>query len=392
MEIEAEKQANERAVGLHRATWGEPAFAIRAPGRVNLIGEHTDYNDGFCLPMALDFDTVVAVSPDADPKIVQIHSEDFGTVTIDTTKPGHEIADWATYVAGVLWLLAQDGIPAGGWRGVITSDIPSGAGLSSSAALEVAIAKVVLNLAEAEWSALQIAKLGQRVESEIVGLPSGIMDQFISAGAIAGHAGLLDCQELSLTPIALPPGLTVAVMDTGTRRRLAETAYGKRRASCEAAAKRLGLASLREATLEMVDQLPDSMALGRQRARHVVTENSRTLRAVEAIGEGDTSLLGSLMDESHRSLRNDYEVSSPALDRMVEVARQAPGCRGARMTGGGFAGCAVAILDSVDQDVFRDRVLAEYDFVDPVTSESFHSTIWFCTPQAGAGPDSILDR
>ncbi len=387
---EATTTANERAVRAHRETWGEPDFAVRAPGRVNLIGEHTDYNDGFCLPMALPFDTVIAVSRSNQAALVEISSEGFGTVAIRADEPKHPIEEWAKQIAGVIWLLQSEGIQAGGWNGTIASDIPTGASLSSSAAIEVAAISVVLNLRGLEWSPLKVAELGQRAEIEVVGIPTGIMDQFISAGAELGHAGLLDCRDLTLTPVPLPNDLTVAVMDTGTRRRLAEMAYGERRSNCEAAASRLGLKSLRDADIPALAGLPADMDLELRRATHVVTENARTLAAVEAMKAGDSVLLGTLMSESHVSLRDDFEVSSVALDRIVEAATNAPGCLGARMTGGGFAGCAVAILKTRDRDQFRSAVEAAYSYQDPTDGTKHRATIWFCEPQAGAGLDPIL--
>ena len=363
---------------------------MRAPGRVNLIGEHTDYNDGFCLPMALPFDTVVAVTASSDSHRVEIHSEGFGSASIRTDKPGHELADWALSIAGVLWLLEAQGIPAGGWRGKVASDIPAGASLSSSAAIEVAVAKVVLHLSGIQWSPLRVAELGQKAETDFVGIPTGIMDQFISAGAIDGHAGLLDCRELTLTATPLPANVTIAVMDTGTRRRLVDVAYAERRATCERVAAELGFESLRDATMNDLSRLAPDDLVGYQRAAHVTSENERTLAAVQAMEGGDASLLGSLMNESHDSLRDQFEVSSPALDQIVEAARVAPGCLGARMTGGGFAGCAVALVMTDRVEQFRSQVLDNYDYLDLTTDIKHGAEIWFCDPKAGASLDRIL--
>ncbi len=386
---DAIKTANQRAVQAHRECWGEPTFAMRAPGRVNLIGEHTDYNDGFCLPMALPFDTVIAVSASSDSHRVEIHSEGFGSASIRTDMPNHELADWALPIAGVLWLLEAQGIPAGGWRGKVASDIPAGASLSSSAAIEVAVAKVVLHLNGIQWSPLRVAELGQKAETDFVGIPTGIMDQFISAGAIDGHAGLLDCRKLTLTATPLPANVTVAVMDTGTRRRLVDVAYAERRATCERTATELGFDSLRDATMNDLSRLAPDDLVGYQRAAHVITENERTLSAVQAMEGSDASLLGSLMNQSHDSLRDQFEVSSPALDQIVEAARVAPGCLGARMTGGGFAGCAVALVETELVEQFRSHVLANYDHLDLTTDVRHEAEIWFCDPQAGASLDRV---
>ncbi|MFW2332159.1 galactokinase [Ilumatobacter sp.] len=370
--------AHRRSVDAHRSRWGEPDFVTRAPGRVNLIGEHTDYNDGFALPMALPFDTVLAVSShgDADAGRVTVSSDGFGEVTIDPAADPRDVAPWARYLAGVVSLLREAGVPAGGWRATIDTDIPTGASLSSSAAIEVAAINGLLRRAGHEWQPIDVARLGQRVENEVVGIPSGIMDQFISAGAVEGHASLMDCRALTLTPAHIPDEVRIAVIDSGTRRSLVEAAYGDRRAACERAVAELGLPALRDATLEQVATITDPT--DRRRAHHVVTENRRTLDAVEALAAGDVERFGALMDESHVSLRDDFEVSGPGLDAIVEVARAAPGCLGARMTGGGFAGCAVALVAAADVDTFEHRVLDSYDH------DGHTARVWVCGPSAGA--------
>ncbi len=370
--------AVERAVAAHRRRWGPPDLVVRAPGRVNLIGEHTDYNDGFTLPMALPFDTAIAMSDcgDATAGTVTVASAGFGEVVIDPAADPRSVVTWAWHLAGVVGLLAGCGVPAGGWRATIDTDIPIGASLSSSAALEVAAISGLLARAGLQWPPIAIARLGQRVENEVVGLPSGIMDQFISAGAVAGHASLMDCRALTLAPKPLPDGVVVAVMDTGTRRVLAEATYGDRRTACERAAAELGVVALRDATLDDVATIADP--IDRRRAHHVVTENRRTLDAVEAIRRGDPAELGRLMNESHASLRDDYEVSGPGLDAIVEVARTAPACLGARMTGGGFAGCAVALVRMHDADAFADAVIDRYRF------GGHTARVWICAPSAGA--------
>lgn len=359
---------------------------VRAPGRVNLIGEHTDYNDGFTLPMALPFDTVIALSSVGDPRTgpVEIASEGFGTVLIEPSVDPHAVAAWAVHIAGVITLMAGEGIASHGWRAAIATDIPTGASLSSSAALEVAMITALLARHGMRWPPIDVARLGQRVENEIVGLPSGIMDQFISAGAIAGHASLMDCRALTLAPAPLPPGVAVAILDTGTRRVLAEAAYGERRASCERAAAELSVSALRDATLAQVATIADPV--DRRRAHHVVTENQRTLDAVAALAAGDAIELGRLMSESHVSLRDDFEVSGPGLDAIVEAALAGPGCLGARMTGGGFAGCAVALVETEQIDAFTRCVLEQYAF------DGHSARVWICEPSAGAGVVAPADR
>lgn len=370
--------AHTRALARHRDRWGEPTLISRAPGRVNLIGEHTDYNEGFTLPMALPFDTVLAISNDGDPRdgTVTIDSEGFGTVTVDPAADPDSVAPWARHLAGAIALLPERGIDAGGWRATIATDIPTGASLSSSAALEVATIVALVARGGSTWAPIDVARLGQRIENEIVGLPSGIMDQFISAGALPGHASLMDCRALTLTPAPLPDGAVIAVMDTGTRRVLADAAYGDRRVSCERAAAAMRVPALRDATLEMLELVADPV--DRRRAHHIVTENQRTLDAAAAMARGDIAELGRLMNASHESLRDDFEVSGPGLDAIVDVARDAPGGIGARMTGGGFAGCAVALVERAQADAFTDDVIARYSF------EGHTARIWTCTPSAGA--------
>jgi galactokinase len=372
-------RAHERAVAAHISRWGQPEFVARAPGRVNLIGDHTDYNDGFVLPMALPFDTAIAVSRLHDGSITEIFSEGFGEAILDPNPSELQADDWAVHIRGVFKLLREEGIDPGAWRATIATDVPTGASLSSSAALEVAMTLAILKVAETEWSSNDVARLCQRVENEVVGLPSGIMDQLISASAVAQHASLIDCRSLDIQPHRLPNDVIVAVMDTGTRRKLVESTYADRRETCARAARALGVEALRDATSGDLDRLPPSLELERRRARHVITENERTLDAADAMARNDPKTLGTLMTASHSSLRDDYEVSGPALDQIVEIALESPGCLGARMTGGGFAGCAVALVESADAEAFRAAVLAKYT---AGTDEA--ATIWMCEPGRGA--------
>jgi galactokinase len=366
-----------RAVDRYLRSWNDPEFVSRAPGRVNLIGEHTDYNDGFTLPMALPFDTAIAWGSTGDPDgLVTIDSAGFGSLTFDPAASPADVPSWARHIAGVVVLLAEHGVPTGGWRATIDTDIPTGASLSSSAALEVALITGLLHRAGVTWPPIDIARLGQRVENEIVGLPSGIMDQFISAGAVAGHASLMDCRASTLTPTPLPTDTAVAILDTKTRRVLAEAAYGDRRASCERAAAELGVRALRDATLDQVATIGDPT--DRRRAHHIVTENLRTLAAADAMVADDAVELGRLMSDSHTSLRDDFEVSGPGLDAIVEIAQNAPGCHGARMTGGGFAGCAVALVEQEAAAAFEQFVVERYDF------DGHTAAVWMCTPAAGS--------
>lgn len=338
-----------------------PRWVVRAPGRVNLIGEHTDYNDGFVLPLAIDRAIWIALEPCEDGRVA-VHSADFeqaGEFCLDQFE--HAQAGWLEYLKGVAWSLRDAGYALAGWRGVVKGDVPRGAGLSSSAALEVATARAFAAVAGWDWEPVKMAKLGQRAENRWVGVNCGIMDQLISATGRAGHAVLIDCRSLELSPVPFPPGIAVAILDTATRRGLVDSEYNERRACCESAAKAFGVRALRDvdfARFQRDASLLDEVT--QRRARHVISENERTLAAAEAMRRGDAPTLGRLMNESHRSLDDDYQVSSPSLNAMVESARAHPACYGARMTGAGFGGCAVALLDAASGDDFARRVAADY--------------------------------
>ncbi len=376
--------AAQRAIALHRESRGEPAVVSRAPGRVNLIGEHTDYNDGYVLPMAIEFDTVVALSPARSGRRSTVISEIFGKATLDSKRESIDTTHWASYVFGVSHLLDGHGISTGSWNCSIATDVPIGASLSSSAALEVALARALLRLAGESWEPAETAQLCQRVENEVVGMPCGIMDPLISACAIADHASLIDCRLLDVRPRRLPDGTVMAILDTTTRRELVDSAYADRRSACARAANWLEVSALRDAQLDEIERLPEELATERRRARHVVTENERTLEAAQAMEENDAEVLGSLMNASHVSLRDDYEVSGPALDAIVEIAQASPGCIGARMTGGGFAGCAVALVTADAAGAFTNAVQESYR-----ATSGLDASVWLSRPAAGA---SIIDR
>jgi galactokinase len=343
---------------------GHPALVVRAPGRVNLIGEHTDYNDGFVLPMAIDRAIWIAVEPKAGAEI-EAYSMDYdrsAIINLDRLERGRH--DWIEYVKGVAWALREAGYPLEGWRGVIAGNVPVGAGLSSSAALETAVAQVFASLAGKTIPAGEMAKLCQKAENKWVGVNCGIMDQLISAAGKEGNALLIDCRSLDLKPCPLPEGTSVVVLDTATRRGLEGSAYNERRAQCEAAAKFFGVTHLRDVTLEHFKQREAELEdLPRRRARHVISENERTVLAAKVMAQGDAKRLGELMDQSHVSLRDDFEVSSNELNIMVEIARKQPGCFGARMTGAGFGGCAMALIDQAVAEAFVQAVVTEYNKV-----------------------------
>ena len=338
-----------------------PRWIVRAPGRVNLIGEHTDYNDGFVLPLAIDRAVWIALAPRTDRRVT-VYSVDYdqvGEFSLDDLR--HQQAGWLEYLKGTAWALQDAGHRLTGWEGVLQGDVPLGAGLSSSAALEMATARAFALVGNLDWNPAVMAKLGQRAENKWVGVNCGIMDQLISAAGRAQHALLIDCRSLDTQPVPFPPGVAVAVLDTATRRGLVDSAYNQRRSQCEAAARFFHVPALRDVGIEQLQQLADGMdAVTRRRARHVITENDRTLRAADAMRRGDAAALGRLMSESHQSLRDDYEVSSDALNAMVQCAAAHEACYGARMTGAGFGGCAVALIRADAGEDFVRRTSAAY--------------------------------
>ena len=343
--------------------FGEPpAYVVRAPGRVNLIGEHTDYNDGFVLPMAIDRAVWIALGPRPDDTI-RVHSLDLDrSATFLLADLRYEDAGWSEYVKGVAWALQGAGYRLAGWEGVLAGDVPRGAGLSSSAAVELATARAFQVVSGFDWDPPSMARLGQKAENQWVGMNCGIMDQMISAAGEAGHALLIDCRSLETTSVALPPGTVAVILDTATRRGLVDSAYNERRTQCEAAAAYFGVPALRDVSMERFNA--EAGGLGDvtfRRARHVISENARTLAAADAMARGDAAAMGRLMDASHVSMRDDFEISGPALNTMVECAHEAPGCYGARMTGGGFAGCAVALVATDRADAFAETVAASYE-------------------------------
>ncbi len=333
-----------------------PTRVIRSPGRVNLIGDHTDYNDGFVLPLAINQALWLAARPRPDRRIQLVSAEQGDAMLdLDDLHPG---SGWADYVAGAIWAL--DPNLSHGWDIAVMSDIPPGAGLSSSAALELAVARLVYAEADIAWNPVAAALACQRAENEFVGMPCGIMDQLIVATGRAGHVCLIDCRTLETQFVPLVPGTTVVILDTGTRRQLVDSAYEQRRSACQRVAARLGVAALRDVTLEMLDAGAGLDETDRRRARHVITENQRTVLAARALATGDATTVGRLMNESHVSLRDAYETSSLALDTMVDAARAQPACLGARVTGAGFAGCAVALVISEGVAGFIAAVSTRY--------------------------------
>jgi len=360
-----------------------PAFLARAPGRVNLIGEHTDYNDGFVLPMAIDREVAVVGAPRDDRRIrlYALNFDDEADFALDQLQRS-ELADWSDYPRGVAWALREAGFDLVGFDGVLYGDVPIGSGLSSSAAIEMAVfmAFAACQPALAGLDRVHAAKLAQRAENAFVGVNCGIMDQFVSALGQAGHALFIDCRSLDYAPVPMAGGTAVVVVDTAAPRSLAASAYNERRAQCEAAARLLGVPALRDLSPEIFAQRRAALpALVARRAEHVIYENRRVLDAVAALRAGDVATFGRLMNASHDSLRDLYEVSSPELDAVVEIARGVSGVYGARMTGAGFGGCAIALAEQTAVDALRDAVMREYP-----ARTGRQPSIYVCTANDGA--------
>ncbi len=343
---------------------------VRAPGRVNLIGEHTDYNDGLVLPAAIDLEIRIDLVPRTD-RLVRLElaaDGEVGRLNLDAI--AGPTGGWLDYVAGVALELTLAGLPIGGFDGRLSATLPASAGLSSSAALELAAAWALLAGAEGfnpdTVDRMALARLCQRAENDYVGVRTGLMDQFAASCGEAGCALLLDCRSLEYRPVLLPRGLQLVVVETGAQRRLAASEYNQRRSECEHGvavllARGEQVASLRDATLDMLDRAAADLGdVVYRRCRHVVEENARTLAAVRALEADDRAALGALFGASHASLRDLYEVSSPALDAAVDIASAARGVVAARMTGGGFGGCTVNLVEPDAVDALRDALERDY--------------------------------
>lgn len=340
-----------------------PDLVARAPGRVNLIGEHTDYNDGFVLPCAIGPSTMVAASKREDNS-VHIVAVDFGNAVdeFDLTGAVERNAEqpWADYVRGMITALQNDGHALTGANIAIAGNLPKGAGLSSSASLEIAVGKSVLALANIEIDHTRLAQLAQIAECDFVGTKCGIMDQLISAQGKPGHALLIDCRSLELMDAPVPDDVAIMIVHSGVTRGLVDGHYNERRRQCEAAAEAMGVAALRDANLNML-AVAGLDAVTTARARHVITENQRTLDAAAALAKNDLTALGVLMAQSHASMRDDFEITVPAIDELVEMLQNAIGpVGGARMTGGGFGGACVAVMPAARVDSVHAAVSAGY--------------------------------
>ena len=385
---------NDRFSGLIRRVTGafsmhygsSPTCVVQAPGRVNLIGEHTDYNDGFVLPCAIDYRTIIACRR-RENALVRVLALDANNAVdefrLDQPIAHHFSQPWANYVRGMVAEIRALGLDFSGIDLAISGDVPQGAGLSSSASLEVAVGQAIKSLFGFEsLSATQIALAAQRSENHFVGCKCGIMDQLVSANASLGHALLIDCRTLETRDIALPPECAVLVVHSRVARGLVDSEYNLRRLQCEAAARHFRVAALRD--IHRLEELSgsDLDATALRRARHIVSENARTLAAAEALAAGDLARMGRLMAESHVSMRDDFEISLPPINQLVEILQSVIGeSGGARMTGGGFGGCVVALLPSDMVASAQAAVAANYR-----SPNGEAAIIYVCSASAGAGP------
>ncbi|MNX25249.1 Galactokinase [compost metagenome] len=378
-----------------RREFGPPEITTRGPGRVNLIGEHTDYNDGFVFPAAIDREVAVAMRRRDDLK-VQLASETFTQTdrfsldAFERLSPGPGVPTWSNYVRGVVRILLDAGYPVKGFEAAISGNVPEGAGLSSSAAFEVAVLTALNALYELNIPPKELALLAQRAENQFVGVACGIMDPFISAMGQRDHALLIDCRSLETRAVPLrlaERGVAIAILDSGVRRGLVDSKFNARREECETAVRHLRRLLGRDSIRALRDvnpiefnavarELPDDI---RARARHVISENERVVRGVDALEEGNLAVFGKLMNQSHQSLKDDFNVSIPQLDLLASLAQKTPGVLGARMTGAGFGGCTVNLVEVKALAAFRDTVLASYR-----ERAGMDAKLWVCDAVDGA--------
>ncbi|MCG3736532.1 galactokinase [Vibrio cincinnatiensis] len=367
-----------------------PSHIIQAPGRVNLIGEHTDYNDGFVLPCAINYQTVVAAAKRED-SLVRVVSVDYGNAfdEFDITQEikFQENKMWANYIRGVVKSLLERGYSFTGADISVSGNVPQGAGLSSSAALEVVIGQTFKELFNLDISQADIALNGQQAENEFVGCNCGIMDQMISAEGRENHAMLLDCRSLATQAVPMPEEMAVVIINSNKKRGLVDSEYNTRRQQCEEAARIFGVKALRDVTIEQfnekVSELDDMVA---KRARHVITENDRTVEAAQALKTHDMKRMGELMAESHASMRDDFEITVKEIDILVEMVKEVIGDQGGvRMTGGGFGGCVVALVPLLLVDKVKATVEAHYQ-----AATGLQASMYVCQAKDGASLVEVL--
>jgi galactokinase len=369
-----------------REKYGVEPRVYRAPGRVNLIGEHTDYNEGFVMPAAIGFCCWVAAGPRRDRKLV-ITSKDFpGPVEMELdSKPLQASQRWSDYPVGVALQLEKAGFGLRGANLLIHGEVPIGAGLSSSASIQVATALALAGESGIAIDRLRLAQICQRAENEFVGMRCGIMDQFVSLHGRANHALMLDCRSLEFEMVPIPETVRLVICNTGVKHKLAGGEYNRRREECEEAVRSLGtvlpgISSLRDVGTEQLEEHRTLLSqVAYKRARHVVTENARVVKGMEALRTGDLKRFGEYMAESHKSLRDLYEVSCAELDVMVELANQQPGVYGTRMTGGGFGGATINLVDAERAAEFAESMAGAYQ-----KETGIKATILICTAADGA--------
>ncbi len=360
-----------------------PAYFVQAPGRVNLIGEHTDYNDGFVLPCAIDYYAVVAAAKRND-SVVRVISVDYGN-QVDEFDLSEEIeflpeCMWANYVRGVIKCLLSRGYVIGGMDITVSGNVPQGAGLSSSAALEVVIGQTVKELYGLDITQAEIALNGQQAENEFVGCNCGIMDQLISAEGKENHALLIDCRSLDTKTVSMPEDMAIVIINSNKKRGLVDSEYNTRREQCEEAARFFGVKALRDVSIEQLDRASELDDVVVKRARHVITENIRTEEAAKALESGDMTLMAELMSQSHSSMRDDFEITVKEIDTLVAMVKEVIGDQGGvRMTGGGFGGCIVALVPPDLVGAIKTTVEARYE-----AETGLKETIYVCHAQNGA--------
>ncbi|ENM5739946.1 galactokinase [Vibrio mimicus] len=362
-----------------------PTHIVQAPGRVNLIGEHTDYNDGFVLPCAINYQTVVAAAK-RDDYTVRLVAVDYSNET-DEFDLRDEIRFlpekmWANYIRGVVKCLIERGFEFRGADIAVSGNVPQGAGLSSSAALEVVIGQTFKELYQLKISQAEIALNGQQAENQFVGCNCGIMDQMISAQGQANHALLLDCRSLQTEAVSMPEQMAVVIINSNKKRGLVDSEYNTRRQQCEVAAQAFGVKALRDVTMSQLSTKQAELdPVVAKRARHVITENERTLHAAQALREGDIKRLGELMAASHASMRDDFEITVKEIDTLVEIVKAVIGDQGGvRMTGGGFGGCVVALVAPSQVEAVKQAVAEQYQM-----ATGLKETIYVCHATEGAG-------
>ncbi|MCM2445324.1 galactokinase [Rahnella sp. CG8] len=366
--------------------FGYPAtITIKAPGRVNLIGEHTDYNDGFVLPCAIDYETVIACAQRND-RTIRVIAADFDNdednFSLDEPILHSDAHPWANYVRGVVKHLMLRNKDFSGADMVISGNVPQGAGLSSSASLEVAVGQALKSLYDLPLDGVALALNGQEAENQFVGCNCGIMDQLISALGKENHSLLIDCRSLETRAVSMPKNAAVVIINSNVKRGLVDSEYNARREQCEVAARFFGVKALRDVDPALFFSIQDELdPVVARRARHVITENDRTLAAADALASGDLKRMGELMAESHASMRDDFEITVPQIDKLVEIVKEVIGDKGGvRMTGGGFGGCIVALVPEDMVEKVRHAVEQQYH-----AHSGLKETFYVCTASQGAG-------